>query len=324
MIMKKYLLPFILLACIQSPCICAELYTVIISGGRGKLFNHERYWNDCAFFYRTLRQTYHLPQDYITLLMADGDDPAPDMLRNGAAGFISSPTDLDGDGKADLHLAATRENLEATFSQLSHRLTANDHLFIFVIDHGERSDDDEAFLWLWDNGQLRPWELATMVNQCHPATMNILLGQCHAGAFVGPLQGEGRIITTACSDDEMSWSCLDRPYDEFVYHWICAVAQHDELGNRVVSDFDNDGRVTMAEAFEYAMQHDRRSETPIITAQPWQIASEWSFGNFLRDDGISIVATSSDLSPRYHLSGRRSTASETGLYIENGQLKFKR
>ena len=32
-----------------------ELYAVLLSGGRNRLTNHERYWNDCAFLYRTLR-----------------------------------------------------------------------------------------------------------------------------------------------------------------------------------------------------------------------------------------------------------------------------
>ena len=72
----------------------ARLYAVIVNGGRNKLTNHERYWNDCAFLYRTLRHTYHIPQRNITVLMSDGGVKDDDMIRADGWGFRSSPTDL--------------------------------------------------------------------------------------------------------------------------------------------------------------------------------------------------------------------------------------
>ncbi|MCR4958866.1 MAG: C13 family peptidase [Prevotella sp.] len=284
----------------------AETYAVIISGGRSKMFNHERYWNDCAFLYRTLRHDYHISKEQICLLMADGDNPANDMLCYGATGFASSPTDLDGDGQPDVTLAATRQNVSDAFRRLSVRLASSDHLFIFITDHGERDADGSVHLWLWDNEQLMPDELAAMVNQCHPATMSILLGQCYAGAFVASLQAEGRIITAACAADQMSWSCKDRPYDEFVYHWTCAVAQHDEQGQPVHSDSDGDGRISMAEAFHYACQHDRRPETPCFTALPAVLTARWSFSGVQDMVGIAPYNRETTTNNRYYdLQGRR-------------------
>lgn len=304
-----------------APSVGGETYAVIVSGGRSKMFNHERYWNDCAFLYRVLRQDYHLPKEHVILLMADGDGPAADMLRDGAKGFASSPTDLDGDGQPDLTLAATRQNLDDTFRQLSTTLNASDHLFIFITDHGEQVSSSEGgmeevvCLWLWDEGggsdpQVSPYELAAMVGQCHPATMSILLGQCYAGAFVEELEKlnslQGRVITAACSASQMSWSCKERPYDEFVYHWTCAVAQHDEQGQPVSSDTDGDGRVTMQEAFDYARQHDRRPETPSLTAVPAGFADRWSFGGIGIENGIQQISNlKSQFSNLYDLQGRR-------------------
>jgi len=283
-----------------------ETYAVVISGGRNKMFNHERYWNDCAFLYRTLRHTFHLPQDHIMLLMADGDNPANDMLRQGATGFASSPADLDGDGEDDLTLAATRRNLDDAFRRLSTMLTVSDRLFVFITDHGERDADGNVHLWLWGDERLSPQELATMVGQCRPATMNILLGQCHAGAFVAPLQGDGRIITAACAADQMSWSCKERPYDEFVYYWTCAIAQHDEQGQPVSSDADGDGLVTMQEAYDYACLHDLRPETPSFISLPSALAVQWSFWNVGTENGI-ITHSTPHLLPSiiYDLQGRK-------------------
>ncbi len=272
----RHLLLLSFLAC-ATALYADHTFAVIISGGRSKLFNHERYWNDCAFLYRTLRQTYGIPKEHITLLMADGNNPADDQLTDGATGLASSPTDLDGDGEADLALAATRQNIDDTFRQLATRLGANDHLFLFITDHGECDQQGNVHLWLWGNEALGPRELAAMVGQCHPATMNILMGQCHSGAFTESLQGEGRIITTACAAGQMSWACKERPYDEFVYHWICAIAQHDETGQAVIADADGDGCVNMQEAYDYALRHDCRPETPSLDALPADIATQWSF-----------------------------------------------
>ena len=284
--------------------LAGETYAVIISGGRSKMYNHERYWNDCAFVYRTLRQDYQLPKDRITLLMGDGDNPANDMLLDGATGFASSLVDLDDDGQPDLTLAATRRNLDDTFRGLAARLTASDRLFLFITNHGERDSEGRVHLWLWGSEQLTPQELASMVGLCRPATMCILLGQCYAGAFAAPLQGEGRIVIAACGVQQMSWSCKERPYDEFVYHWTCAIARHDEQGRPIDADTDGDGCVSMQEAFDYACQHDRRPETPSLTALPASLAGSWSLGRVETETGISLPSIPTN-QPVYDLQGRR-------------------
>ena len=270
------------------------------------MFNHERYWNDCAFLYRTLRHDYHITKDHITLLMADGDNPANDMLREGGIGFASTRTDLDGDGQPDLHLAATRQDIDDTFRQLSVSLTADDQLFVFITDHGERSSDDDVCLWLWGDEKLGPDALAAIIGQCSQGTVSILLGQCYAGAFVAPLLGQGRIVTAACTANQLSWACKDRPYDEFVYHWTCAVAQHDEQGQTVSSDTDGDGTVSMAEAFAYARQHDSRPESPTLSALPADLATQWSLDS-KRNDSQGIIPPTSPHHPPtvYDLQGRK-------------------
>lgn len=282
-----------------------DVYAVIISGGRNKLFNHERYWNDCAFLYRTLRHDYHIPQQRITLLMADGDHPADDMLKAEATRFASSPTDLDGDGQPDLYLSCTRQHLDEAFNRLAQQLTADDHLFVFITDHGEIDAQSRTHLWLWGNDQLSPQELAACIGQCRPASTSILMGQCHAGAFVAPLHGQGRIVMSACAADEMSWACKDRPYDEFAYHWTCAIARHDEQGRPVASDANGDGRISMQEAFDYARQHDQRPEHPSLWAWEASAPARWWLG-ITTTNGIDDTPAPETTPPAvYDLQGRR-------------------
>ena len=101
-----------------------RVHAVIINGGMNKLMNHERYWNDCAFLYRTLREDLHFPKQDITLLMSDGGDPGRDMLLADGSGFASSSADLDNDGERDVWLPATLAQVEASLTELAARLAS--------------------------------------------------------------------------------------------------------------------------------------------------------------------------------------------------------
>ena len=297
-----------------------HLYAILINGGRNRLTNHERYWNDCAFLYRTLRQTYHVPKRQITVLMSDGGASYEDMLQADGRGFRSSPVDLDGDGQADVNYPANKQILKGVLYNISRCLGADDHLFLFIIDHGGSEDDSEdSYIWLWDDERLNDYSLAALLNMCRAGTINILMGQCYSGGFVSDLTREGRIIATACSGSEQSWACPDRPYDEFVYHWTCAVNGADETGKPVDADTNNDGTVSMLEAFRYAQAHDRLHETPQYASWPEQLGEQWSFSQALTGTlGIHEVETPDDKPTElWTLSGqRRNLADRHAIYIQ--------
>ncbi len=327
--MKRLTILIIILWTLLPAMVCAQyqdtgqLYAVLVSGGRNKLTNHERYWNDCAFLYCTLRQTYRVPKRNIAVLMSDGGDVGRDMLRADGRGFMSMPTDLDGDGQADVSLSATQQNLESTINDLAHRLTANDRLLFYIVDHGGRDDSDgRPYLWLWSDEQLYSSHLADMLGKLQVGSLSILLGQCYSGAFMAGLQAPNRIVTTACSATEQSWSCPDRPYDEFVYHWTCAVAGHDENGLPIHADSDGDGQVSMAEAYDYARRQNRRPETPQFVSWPDELGRQWALGS-LAADGAGHVLADEDVQTFWSLSGVRQTSLRRGLSVvrQNGKTR---
>ena len=255
-----------------------RIHAVIINGGMNKLMNHERYWNDCAFLYRTLCDDLHFSKQDITLLISDGGEPGRDMLLADGSGFATSPADFDGDGERDVWLPATLDQVEASLTELAESLTPNDRLFLFMIDHGDFDNSvQQSYAWMWGGGRLYPTHMAQLLDAFHVESISLCLGLCHSGGFIDELRRENRVIATSCAENEQSWACSDRPYDEFVFHWICAVAGHDPEGNAVSADTDADGVVSMAEAFDYACQHDQREETPQYCSTPMSLGELWSF-----------------------------------------------
>lgn len=258
----------------------SRTYAVILSGGVDKFSNYERYWNDCSFIYQTLVNKYGVPKQNIYPIMSDGDNPAVDMHCTSGS-FVSQPLDLDFDGVADIHLAATKDNVRNTLSTLSKKLNKDDHLFFFVIDHGD-SENANSFICLWNNGRLSDSELANMLDPfCkRSVNVNVVLGQCFAGGFNEKLKRKGVVVASAAQGNEFSWACPDIPYDEFVYQWTCAVNGATHTGSPVHADKDNNGRVTMEEAFDYALKHDRRkNEHPVYNSTPLSVGEDLAFNH---------------------------------------------
>lgn len=311
---------------LQSADICAQgtvnghLYAVLVNGGRNRLTNHERYWNDCAFLYRTLRKTFRIPKRNITVLMSDGGNPKEDMLRADGQGFVSSPTDLDGDGETDVAYPAGRQALFNVLFDLAMKLTDEDHLFLFMTDHGGSDDKmTDSFIWLWDDERLEDYTLASLLRRFHVASVNVLMGQCYSGGFIDDLMRRGLVIATACSGSEQSWVSPDGPYDEFVYQWTCAVNGADTEGNLIAADTNGDGQVSMREAFEYAQSHDRTRETPQYDSWPEYLGDQWTFADASQGIlGIDEVKTE-DQEPTaiWTVSGiRQQHAKAHSIYIE--------
>ena len=95
--------------------------------------------------------------------------------------------------------------------------------------------------------------------------MIIVMEQCVSGAFISHLSAEDRVILTACKDDEGSGPCdTEGCWDEFVYHFMCALVSfsfHDPI-SVVDADYNTDGLISLKEAFIYAAITDSKSETP--------------------------------------------------------------
>ena len=266
----------------------ANTYAVILSGGKNKNSNNARYWNDCSFIYQTLTKKYRVPKGNVKVLMSDGTDPAVDMCREVGDPCISSPLDLDDDGNPEIEYSATKANLRRVFSELSNELGDEDHLFVYVIDHGGYDyQKKSSYICLWNDEKLYPEELNSYLDGCEAGYISIVMGQCYSGGFVEPLRADNRLVMAACSADDLSYGCEDLPFDEFVYHWTSAVNGVTAFGDKISADGNADGNVSLGEAYTYARQKDvysngdnpYASETPTYGCKAYIMFDDLSFSN---------------------------------------------
>lgn len=306
--------------------IAERTYAVIINGGVEKLVNRERYWNDCSFIYQTLVNRYGVPKSHIYPLMSDGNDPADDMIKADLSSYCSQSLDLDFDGIDEIEYSATKENIMAVFNRLESILKKDDHLFLFVMDHGgcdkltnnitNQTTYHNAYICLWGDSKkaenrLYNYELKELLApfSARYVNINVVLGQCHSGGFIESLDSLNCVVSTSCRKEESSYACSDVPYDEFVYHWTSAINCATPNGTIVLADLDNNGHVTMEEAFEYAKKHDNKRETPQYSSTPISIGEDLAFSNnpesidlYIKDCNLDTGKEPNTVTPMFWIS----------------------
>lgn len=250
---------------IYSTPFSSKTYAVILSGGLSPADNAGRYWNDCSYMYKTLTRNFGLPKENVKVLMSDGKSPGLDRNLNisFSPDLDSSPLDLDGDGECDIDFSASKDTLAMVFDELKNKLTDNDHLLVFVTDHGGYDEyNDKSYINLWNGERLYPDEFASYFNGFNAGYVSFVLGQCYSGGFIPALKADNHIVMTACAEKELSYRCraFDLNYNEFLYHWISALNRTDTFGNTLpVSQTLPNGKlapVTLKRAFDYAVEKD--------------------------------------------------------------------
>lgn len=184
--------------------------------------------------------------------------------------LVHYPDDLDGDGTGDVQYSATYANVSSVFSALHNIITEDDNVFVFVTDHGGDGNGTGSTIALWNKYEMTTSQFAQEINKInHAQTINLCLVQCFSGGFVSPLSGLNRVITTSCAANQSAYamSSNNYSYSEFCYRWISATLGYTpDSHSPVNADYNNDGFVSMSEAFHYAKTHDSQNETPQFRA----------------------------------------------------------
>jgi hypothetical protein len=249
-----------------------HLWAVVLDGGYDRYSNYTRYWNDLSNIYTTLTKKYGYLDSHILVSCSDGTDPAPDRSNN-----TSSPLDLDHDGDNDIEYSSTYASLESILLGLQAQLTPDDLFFFYATDHGGQEQGNIACMWLWNHDRIIDTTFARLTGPIQSRHKIYCLEPCFSGGFIDNLNREGEVVAAACDWDEYSWACdTEGDFDEFVYHWNGAVrgcypysaSEPWRDGTPVDADINNDNRISMQEAFDYALDHDSRPEAPQYLSTP--------------------------------------------------------
>ncbi|MGY5858562.1 MAG: C13 family peptidase [Candidatus Thorarchaeota archaeon] len=220
----------------------AEKYALLYSGGINEQKAYYRYWNDIIYM-KFILNMHGYSDENIYVVYKDGqpeDDANP------------------------VHYPATHDSMDTVFDLLAADMGYRDTLFFYTTNHG-----GSGGISVWNpmdsGGALTHTEVSDWLDLITCNNMIIVMEQCVSGKFITHLAAEDRVILTACKDDESSWPCDgEGVWDEFVYHFMCALVSfsfHDPL-SVVDADYNNDGDISMKEAFIYAAINDSRDETP--------------------------------------------------------------
>jgi hypothetical protein len=234
-------------------------WAVLMNGGYAASSNHVRYWNDLSNLYITLVDVYGYPDENIIVLCSDGLDPTPDQ-SNGQ----NSDPDLDGDGDDDIMYSCVLSNIDIVFADLANNLTGGNELFIFQTDHGNTLGGWDSVFNLWNMEELTDAHFAELLDALPDCEIICTFEPCFSGGFLDDVVvAPGPIVaSSACSHDEYSWAMDNLIYDEYAFHWTAAVNGQDAFGESVDADFNQDGAISMDEAFIYAEANDAQPESP--------------------------------------------------------------
>ncbi|MCX6660981.1 MAG: hypothetical protein NTY91_00345 [Euryarchaeota archaeon] len=235
-------------------------WAVLMNGGYDSGNNHVRYWNDLSNIYITLTTVYDFADENIIVLCSDGLNPAADQ-SNGQ----NSDPDLDGDGDNDIMYSCVLSNVDMVFAGLANNFTGTEKLFVFTTDHGSSAGGYDTIENLWNYEELTDAHFAELLGAIPAAEKICTLEPCFSGGFLDNIIGEpGPIVaSSACRYDEYSWAMPpDYVYDTYVFHWTAAMKGEDAYGVPVDADANQDGIITMDEAYIYAVAHDTDDESP--------------------------------------------------------------
>jgi hypothetical protein len=156
-------------------------------------------------------------------------------------GFAEEQVDVLTEKPGDKEQRASAEVVRQVFVALRNRLKPENQLFVFFIGHGAFDPNLKQAKFNLVGPDLTASEYGQLIGALPTRNVVIVNMSSASGEFVKPLSGVGRIVITATR------SGMEQNATRFPEHFINA------LGNNE-ADADKSGRVSVLEAFEYAIK----------------------------------------------------------------------
>jgi hypothetical protein len=144
---------------------------------------------------------------------------------------------FEGATEPDVDYESTLENLESVVTQISKKSTEKDTLLFIFIGHGGFDGTNSSYALADTN--IQDDRLAAMFSILKRDKLIIVFSPCNTGGFVDDLSGPNTIFISSTRKDESNRAAFIEPF----------LSAFDGSG-----DANSDGKVSFAEAFNYASQ----------------------------------------------------------------------
>ncbi|MBK9329079.1 MAG: caspase family protein [Sphingobacteriales bacterium] len=269
--------------CRRFPAVCESIISpvqtkvaLLYSGGINSGNAHHRYWNDIYTLHKILVNQFGFSEKNIIVVYKAGvaDDHADE-----------APVDYP----------ATKAGLNSALSDLRSKMGASTKFFCFINNHGggyetstgdqygitDLDDDDtragvtdhntdEVIYYYNDATTFSDDSLAAKINTLTFGTGIFLLKPCFSGGLVWDLSGANRVLIAAGTEFEVTHAhAPEYNFGDLTFHFMAAITGNKPDGSGAVdADLNDDGDVSMYEAFKYINIHHRPDDHPQYEDDP--------------------------------------------------------
>ena len=202
---------------LAAPVAAQQTYILVITGLSGDPAYAEEFHQWATTLIDAARDRYELPAENVI--------------------YLAEKTELD---PARIGDRSTRENVERAFATIAERAQPNDHVLVLLIGHGSYSNGESRFNL--PGRDLTAQDYARLLEPLGSQQVAFVNAATASGGFIEVLSGEGRTVVTATRSGGQ-WNAT-----VFGGYFVEAFADGEEE-----SDQNKDGRVSVLEAFEYAV-----------------------------------------------------------------------
>ena len=204
----------LILFLLAAPALAQDTHLVVITGVSGDQEHSDKFHKWATTLLDAARKNDRIPDDHII--------------------YLAEKTDIDRRVRG----RSSRENVEKTFGDLARTVKPDDEVVIVLFGHG--SFDGRKAAFNLPGPDLTADEYAALLDKLGRARVVFVNTASSSGAFLQPLTKAGRAVVTATKTGGEFNETL------FPEYFVDAFATESADQNR-------DGRVSILEAFEYAL-----------------------------------------------------------------------
>ncbi|WP_413265577.1 C13 family peptidase [Floridanema flaviceps] len=253
---------------------------LIIGGGPEPEANEIGIEKNILYFQRTLRVMGYNPAE-VPILFANGNNQQATVSyldKNGRQLFkIPEIPNIKG--------ASTLSNLRNAFGQLQSKKP--DSVFFYFTGHGIRNPENinNNIILLWNDEPLSVQMFSSLLDQLPPKTSFVgMMSQCYSGSFANliyeggnpkrPVTQRPRCGFFATVKTRPSVGCSpevnEADYEDYSSSFFAGLSGRSRTGKIVNSaDYNQDGRVSFAEAHAFAKIDQENVDFPLSTSEFW-------------------------------------------------------